>query len=395
MTQHIQTQLIRPFSLALATVFALFLGACGDADASTQTADAAAEPTAAPETTTSAAPIEAAVEEAVETTALAPAVSGDTFDVTGEMAFELNPSCSIGPPLSAEPADCETYAGYTIVPATLTATRTGTFDGTETFHAVFAVDADGGYVFAGISSFVGAVDGCGEGTAVYNSAGTGSFDIEQSSEAGTLVLGPMDAVSYTAAPSKLATLDLAFEATMTTLDPTTLDISGTVNCSDEPLNAGSFDAVRPESSVVEAGAREWTGAASYVLGATCNPSVYAAGSPNACPTTDGFLVMPLNNSLVLGAPFDGEAVFVGTNIIADSNYEHAGIFIFDGTIDGCGEGSVVMANEAIGSFLSPVFPHARGFTPPLFDTGALGVHADGTVKITGQVSGTMEGSYSC
>lgn len=389
------THKIRPFALALAAAFALFLGACGDADASTQTAAASVEPTTPPAPTSSTEPIEPAVEEVVETAAPVDDVLAEFHDVTGEMAFELDPSCSMGPPLTAEPADCATFAGYTILPATLTATRTGTFDGTETFHAVFAVDADGGYRFAGISSFVGTVDECGEGSAVFNTAGTGSFDIEQSSEAGTLVSGPIDAISYTAASSKVGTLDLAFQATMTTLDPTTLDISGTVNCGDEPLNANSFSAVRPESSVVEADERDWTGTATYSLDPdTCNPSEFA-DPPQACASMGGFTVMPLNNTLILSDPFDGDAVFVGTNIISGMNYEHSGIFIFDGVIDGCGEGSVVMANEAIGSFLSPVFPHARGFTPPLFEPGALDVATDGGVDITGQVSGNMTGSYSC
>lgn len=395
MTEHLR-------SLALALAVGLLAAACGTDAESTQTA-AVIEPTAEQATSTTSEATEQPAEEVVETSVPTDDTSAEeealaddvlTSEVTGDMVFEWVPSCSMGPPLTTEPADCPTFAGYTILRAMLSGVRTGTFDGTETFHAVFAVDSDGHYVFAGTSSFVGTVDGCGDGPVVFNSGGSGRFDLEQQEdEPGAFTPVHTNAFSYTPIASKLGALDVAFETTMTAVDPTTLEVSGTVVCGDA-LDDSAFDAVRPKSGVVANDARAWTGPGSFAVGETCHPTS-DENAPGACPIMDGFIVMPLNNTLIFDGEFDGDAVFAGTNLVSEVDYEHSGILIFEGNVDGCGEGSVLMVNEAIGSFLSPNFRHTRGFTLQSFDTGSLGVQVDAGVRVTGQVSGIMEGSYSC
>lgn len=378
----------RPFSLALASAFMLLLSACGT---ESEESVPVAEPTPVSEAAPSAEP---SSETTVATTAVADASLANAADLTGEMAFEWIPSCSLGPLLNRELDECATFAGYTILPAVLPGVRTGTFDGTENFHGIFAVEPDGDYVFAGISSFVGTVDGCGDGTVVFNSTGSGSFDLEQSAELDTLISGPIDAISYTAVASKLSTLDIALETTLTAAARTnTFDIAGTFACGETASEADAIAAVRPESAVADE-PFIWTGPSTFDIGLTCNTSDLTA--PDACPIVDDFLVMILDNDLVMSGSFEGEAIFVGAQLVnSDVEFEHAGIFIFDGVVEGCGEGTVINANEAVGNGMRPGFPHVRGFTPANFHPGPLGVSVDTTVRPTGVVSGEMDGTYSC
>lgn len=387
---------------------ALLLGACGsDTDDPIEALASAAEPTTSveadppPESAaeTPSEPTEVATVEGAEEEESPPAAAQpDELPVSGAMSFDWAFDCSMGPPLTLEPGDCETFGGYRIVRAVLAVQRTGTFEGTEQFHATFVVDADGAYTFSGISSFVGTVEGCGEGTVVYNTAGSGAFDLEQSGETGAPVSGPIDAIVYTATSGALSELDVFVDLTMTSSGAPEFDVTGTAICDNgdgELDKAVAVAAVLPASGVSAADAVEWTGPATFALGPTCAPARDLARD-NVCDFDENFSYMPLFNTLEFNGLFDGEARFIGTNILsARGLYEHSGIIVFDGTVDGCGSGTIVMSNEAAGSIANSNFSHQRAFTPTMFDAGTLAVEADGIATSTGMASTQMHGSYSC
>lgn len=386
---------IRSVLLVAAGVCTLALSGCGS--------DVVAQTDAVPEATASTEASELETEAAVEIDEEADGTAsedeavdnaaGMPVDVRGA-ATSVRPSCNLGLPFSVGEGDCESFGGYLLQPVTFKAQLRGTFDGSYTQRGTFAVADDGSYVFASIDTFVGTVGECGDGTVVWNSAGWGDFEITEPAQT-VPISWNTNWVSYTAARSALSTLDVALSATTTQTALTSVKMTGTVSCGEEGSIDALVDAVRPDSSVDAANVLEWTGTSSFAFGSTCvvtdDPDL-----PTACPIVDDFAVQPLNNNLVFSGSFEGEGRFVAAQLVGiAADYEHAGIFIFEGTVEGCGEGSVVLVNEAVGNGAEVGFRHLRSFTVPELEAGSLGVHVDSTATPVGVLSFASEGSYSC
>ena len=327
-------------------------------------------------------------EEAVEVSEF----TGDALSSTGRTTTWV-PGCNVGPPVTAGEGDCESVGGFTILPGTLTAQLSGTLDGSYTQHLRIAVGPDGDYVFASIDTFVGTVGECGEGTIVFNSAGSGTFTTER---VGTFpTASDFSWISYTATESRLDTLDVVLSTTTARRGQTTFDITGTINCGEDESIEVLVDAARPESSVDAADLLEWTGTSGFSATADCN--VVPGGSSPSCPSVDGFYVQGVDNRLFFNGSFEGDArVFAAQLVDSAANWEQSGLFIFEGVVEGCGEGTVVLVNEGAGNNRSGEFRHIRVFSPVGFDSGPLGANADlDEATFTGPVTASINGTYSC
>jgi hypothetical protein len=386
---------IRTVILVAAGACALILSGCGsDAVATTnvvpESAASAEASEPSPEATVAIndeADGTASEDEVVDSAAVVP------VDVRGA-ATSVRPGCNLGLPFNAGEGNCESFGGYLIQPVTFRADLRGTLDGSYTQHGTFAVAPDGSYVFASIDTFVGTVAECGEGTVVWNSAGWGNFEVTEPAQIFAISRNT-SWISYTAAESELSTLDVALSATTMQTALTSVEMTGTVSCG----GAGSMDelvaAARPDSSVDADNALEWTGPSTLTIGPTCTVTP-DPDAPGACPKIDGFSVQPLRNELVFSGSLEGEVRFFADNLVTTrANYEHSGIVIFEGAVEGCGEGVVVFVNEAVGNANQFGFDHLRGYTPQGFDPGPLGVHIDGTATLRGPLSTESDGSYSC
>lgn len=308
-------------------------------------------------------------------------------------ARSVRSDCNLGLPFSAGETDCESFGGYLIQPTTFEADLRGTLDGSFTSYMTFVVAPDGRYVFASMDTFVGRVGECGEGTVVWNSAGQGNFEIADPVRAEAFTRN-VNWISYTAAESELSTIDVVLSATSTQTALTSFAMTGTVQCGDAGSVDELVDAVRPDSSVDRVNALDWTGPSSFAFGSTC-VATDNLDAPTACPIVDGFAVQPLNNQLTFSGSFEGEGRFVATQLLGGADFEHIGILIFEGLVEGCGEGTVVMVNEAIGNGAEVGFRHLRSFTPPEYDAGSLGLRGDSTATPVGVVTFEMDGTYSC
>ena len=319
--------------------------------------------------------------------------TAEPLTVSGETTAWV-PGCNVSLPVTVGEGDCESVGGFTILPATLTSELSGTLEGSYTQHARYAVGPDGGYVFASIDTFVGTVGECGEGTIVFNSAGSGTFDTTEPLTDAPRSLNASWA-SYTAVESELDTVDVVLSTTSMADGSTSFETTGTINCGQGESLEVLVDAARPESSVDAAGLLEWTGTSGFSATADCG--VVPGGSSPSCPSVDGFYVQGLANRLFFNGSFDGDArVFAAQLVDESDNWEQSSLMIFEGVVEGCGEGTVVLVNEGAGNNRSGEFQHIRVFTPVGFDSGPLGVNADlDETTFTGPVSARINGSYSC
>ena len=374
---------IRCLILWAGGALALVLAGCGSGvDTS---ADAVPEAVSEVDTTEEAS---GSTVEAVEVSEF----TGDALSSTGRTTTWV-PGCNVGPPVTATEGDCESVGGFTILPGTLTAQLSGTLDGSYTQHLRIAVGPDGDYVFASIDTFVGTVGECGEGTIVFNSAGSGTFTTER---VGTFpTASDFSWISYTATESRFDTLDVVLSATTARSGQTTFDMTGTINCGGDESIEVLVDAARPESSVDAAGLLEWTGTSGFSATADCN--VVPGGSSPSCPSVDGFYVQGLANRLFFNGSFEGDArVFAAQLVDSAANWELSSLMIFEGVVEGCGEGTVVLVNEGAGNNRSGEFQHIRVFSPAGFDSGPLGANADlDEATFTGPVTASINGTYSC
>lgn len=379
MKQHIRCGLF-----FAAGTFALALSGCGSDEVAQ--ADVVAESSSPASSVVTSEPA-----ESVDSADVLDSGEGFLVDVQGATTA-VRASCNLGLPFSVGEGDCESFGGYLIMPVTYEAQFRGTFEGSYTQRGTFAVASDGSYVFASIDTFVGTVGECGEGTVVWNSAGQGDF--EAASRLPGAISRNTNWISYTAVESELSTLDVVLSADTMQTALTQIAMTGTYSCGD----AGPVDelvaAVRPDSGVDPVDVLDWTGPSNFAFGPTCdvtdNPDV-----PTACPIVDGFAVQGLNNQLDFSGAFEGQGRFVAAQLVAGADFEHIGILIFEGLVEGCGEGTVVMVNEAIGNGAEVGFRHLRAFTPPEHVAGSLGVRLDATARPVGVVSFEMDGIYSC
>lgn len=107
----------------------------------------------------------------------APASAAKPEEAYGTETFVLTPGCNtpvFGPPQPGLP-DCRTADGNVFFTLLNPGTKTGTFTGTQFFegHGVLFKNLD--FVYNGIITFEGTVEGCGTGTVVFYNEGKGNL----------------------------------------------------------------------------------------------------------------------------------------------------------------------------------------------------------------------------
>jgi hypothetical protein len=383
-------------TLTLLAAVAVFGASCGSSDA--QVVDAEAEQTSSSETGDATQNSSGEAEANVEPLPTAPPESTTTQEpttppepeevaqasgdaaLTGTHSFDFTPLCNLkivipDPNLKA----CETSGDLEYLPVLIPGTRTSTFDGTDFAVATIVVSPDGKYQFAGPGKFEGTVEGCGEGTVVYTMFGFGQF--------GTTV--DYNEVVYTfPTESNMSTVAVSVAAEQTYSGPSGRQVSGTYGCDETDE--------RPDAGVDPASAQEMYGAIFAAHVPLCELGSPLGSGEGTCETNGEHWFQSLRNRVQFTGAWEGIATFVGTNITSpDGFYEEAGMFLFEGMVEGCGDGTVILVNEASGRIGGAGLTHHRGYTPTGSDTGTLGVRADMIAVSTGPGGFEMQGTYSC
>lgn len=112
------------------------------------------------------------------------------------------------------------------------------------------------------------------------------------------------------------------------------------------------------------------GTEEFTIVPTCDPT---GSTEPACRTADGNVFITVLNPAVKTGTFEGTQLFEGTiTVKPNGNFVFHGFVTFTGTVEGCGEGTVVFIGEGAGNFatgLTRSRQHATG-------QGTLGVHAN-------------------
>lgn len=137
-----------------------------------------------------------------------------------------------------------------------------------------------------------------------------------------------------------------------------------------------------------------TGTETFVLSPTCNPGpAFGFPPPTTCRTAGPNVFMGLANPGSRTGTFTGTQFFDGkVNLKANGDFTYRGILTFEGTVAGCGEGTVVFFNQGAGNL-------ATGLTSnhqvTLAGRGTLGVHANLNLEPSGPDTNDIFGTYHC
>jgi hypothetical protein len=95
----------------------------------------------------------------------------------------------------------------------------------------------------------------------------------------------------------------------------------------------------------------------------------------------------------LWAVFTGEQHFEGRiKVFKNLDFVFRGILAFTGTVEGCGEGTVVLFNEGSGNFITGL---SRNVQHTLSGKGTLPVHAKLDLVGTSPSTNDIFGRYHC
>ena len=138
---------------------------------------------------------------------------------------------------------------------------------------------------------------------------------------------------------------------------------------------------------------EASGTETFVLTPTCNPGAAFGGvDPANCRTAGPNVFLGLANPGAREGTFEGTQFFDGkVNAKANGDFTFRGVLTFEGTVEGCGEGTVMFWNEGAGNF-------ATGLTRNVQHTiagGTLKVHANLVLTATGPDTNSIAGTYHC
>lgn len=140
---------------------------------------------------------------------------------------------------------------------------------------------------------------------------------------------------------------------------------------------------------------EVTGSETFFLTPTCDPGPPLNPGPAfepACRTADGNVFITVLNPAVKTGTFEGTQLFDGTiTVFKNGDFVFHGFVTFTGTVEGCGEGTVVFVGEGSGNLVDGLTrsrQHATG-------QGTLGVRANLDLITTGPNTSAITGTYSC
>jgi hypothetical protein len=136
------------------------------------------------------------------------------------------------------------------------------------------------------------------------------------------------------------------------------------------------------------------GEETFLLSPTCNPGAAFGGvDPADCRTAGPNVFLGLANPGSRTGTFTGEQFFDGkVNAKANGDFTFRGILTFEGTVEGCGEGTVVFFNEGSGNLATGL---TRNHQVTLSGKGTLKVHANLDLIPTGENTNAITGTYHC
>lgn len=136
------------------------------------------------------------------------------------------------------------------------------------------------------------------------------------------------------------------------------------------------------------------GTETFTLTPTCNPGAAFGGfDPADCRTAGPSVFLGLANPGFRDGTFEGTQFFDGrVNAKANGDFTFRGILTFEGTVEGCGTGTVVFFNEGAGNFATGL---TRNHQITLSGRGTLGVHANLNLVPSGENTNDIYGTYHC
>ena len=136
------------------------------------------------------------------------------------------------------------------------------------------------------------------------------------------------------------------------------------------------------------------GSETFTLSPTCNPgAAFGGADPADCKTAGPNVFIGLANPGSREGTFEGKQFFDGKlNVKANGDFTFTGILTFEGTVEGCGTGTVVFFNEGAGNFATGL---TRNHQVTLSGKGTLKVHANLNLVPTGANTNDIFGTYHC
>ena len=163
------------------------------------------------------------------------------------------------------------------------------------------------------------------------------------------------------------------------------------------ISAIAFAALLAMTTPVSAGKPVGAyGSETFFLTPTCDPGPLLNPGPAfepACRTADGNVTITVSNPGSREGTFTGEQLFEGTiTVFKNLDFQFRGTLTFTGTVEGCGEGTVVWFNEGSGNFATGL---SRNVQHSLPNKGTLGVRSQLTLTGTGPNTNSISGTVSC
>ncbi len=313
-----------------ALLAAAFLGACG----------ASSNETATPEPPTSS--------EAPATTDVVDNTTTEVVEyaATGDETISFIPTCDAGPPLGPGPVTCERVGTDHLVTVANPITKTGTFEGTMLLEATIVLSDTGDYQMSGEALFEGTVAGCGTGTV--------AFMIENE---GNIAQGLTLNSQQTATDGDTGTLGVQATLDYVTAGPVNTLSSGTYSCPqyDEALVVDDAGVAADETSdevVAEDGVFEGSGTVTFIFSPTCDPGPPLSEGTRTCEQSGDDVVIGLLNPGQRTGAMDGTQEYEGTMTLSpDGSFVTSGTVTFEGTLAGCGTGTMTTSVETEGTLL--------------------------------------------
>lgn len=142
---------------------------------------------------------------------------------------------------------------------------------------------------------------------------------------------------------------------------------------------------------------EVTGFEDFVLTPTCDPGPPAnpgPAFPPPCRTADGnVFITVLNPAVKYDGTFEGTQVFDGTiTVFKDGDFVFRGFVTFTGTVEGCGEGTVVFFGEGSGNVATGL---SRSIQHAVPGKGTLPVKAKLDLISIDEDTSAVTGTYHC
>lgn len=146
------------------------------------------------------------------------------------------------------------------------------------------------------------------------------------------------------------------------------------------------------SPAIARGPMEASGVETFQLTPTCSSVLGEIPGAPDCRTGNGNTFLTLLNPGAKSGTFEGTQLYEGhVTIFKNGDFTLRGFVTFTGTVEGCGEGTVVFWNEGSGNVATGLTRNHQVAT----GGGTLNVHANLHLTAIGEGVNSIEGSYHC